>query len=450
MLDEKTIGEAMQSNEIFVNKVFSLSFVDFVYGEYINMIARFMESRYTMRVSARDHFKSTSFYAHFLQTSFKNPHRDIEGQYFSFKEKMAGYHIAKIKKLKMDNPVFDMCIDKKSNAEAVIKYTWDGGKHFHTLTPHGLLGFKRGIHCDLLYVDDPFQDPASKLQMTIISKINNILKTEILDMVKDGGQLHIAGTPQTKDDFFFDDTLAKSFNRLVLPAIVDEKNKITLWPEWMNWEKLMKKKDERGEKIFNQEYMCSPVYTEEAFFKREQILKIVSDRKPERTNVKYQSKNNIIAGFDVGKKVHPSHLAVFEEVDGKREMIYQKFMDHWTYTKQVEFLYYTIEQLGIDKLYYDATRGELESLLEQGFLHPNMIPINFSAKSKASMATEFERAVEHKKMTLLNHPRLIDQILVVDNDLNAIESPQGHGDSFWSVALAFSDLTEVQPAITFI
>ena len=126
-------------------------------------------------------------------------------------------------------------------------------------------------------------------------------------------------------------------------------------------------------------------------------------------------------------------------------MIYHKFMDHWTYIKQAEFLHYIIEQFGIDALYYDATRGEFESLSEQGFLHPNMIPINFSSKTKASMATEFEKAVEHKKISIINHARLIDQILTVDNELNAIETPQGHGDSFWSCALAFSDKTESQP-----
>ena len=449
MLDEKIIAEAMIKNQRFVNDIFSLGFLDFIGGEYIDRIAEFMQYPYTMRVSARDHFKSTSFYSHFLWTSLRNPHKDIEGHYFSFKEKMAGYHIAKIKKLKVDNPVFDLCEDKKKSAEAVIKYTWDG-KHCHTLTPHGLLGFKRGIHCDLLYVDDPFQDPASKLVMTIIAKINSILKTEILDMVKEGGQLHIAGTPQTKNDFFFDNNLRKSFNTLVLPAIVNEKEKTTLWPEWMDWDKLMKKKEERGEKIFNQEYLCSPVYTEEAFFKREQILKVVSDDTAVRTNVKYDTKNEVVAGFDVGKKVHPSHLAVFEIIDGKYKMIYQKFLDRWSYTRQAEFLNYMIGQLKIDRLYYDATRGELESLAEQGYLNDRMIPVNFTSKSKASMATEFEKAVEHKKIILLNHQRLIDQILLVDNELNAVETPQGHGDSFWSIALAFSDKTEAQPDISFI
>ena len=28
------------------------------------------------------------------------------------------------------------------------------------------------------------------------------------------------------------------------------------------------------------------------------------------------------------------------------------------------------------------------------------------------------------------------RILVVDNDLQALETPEGHGDSFWGIALA--------------
>jgi len=434
------------NNSIFVNEIFSLCFPEdsFVGGSFVDRIAYFMENKYTMRVSARDHFKSTSFYAHFLRMSMQNAHRNLEGHYFSFKEKMAGYHIAKIKQMKNLNPLFDKCIDKKKNAEAVIKYTWDG-KHYHTLVPHGLLAFKRGIHCDLLYVDDPFQDPANKLVTTIIDKINKIVKTEILDMVKKGGQLHIAGTPQTENDFFFDQAFQDSFATLILPAIVNDKTREVLWKEWMNWDDLMKKKELRGDKIFNQEYLCSPVYTEEAFFTKDQIDDIISNRQPLNARVRYETQNEVIAGFDIGKKAHPSHLAVFELVDGKLKEIYQRWWDRIDYTVQIDDLTAIVDNLKIDRLFYDATRGELESLSEQGLLPECMIPVNFSSKTKNSMATEFEKAVIQKKMELLPDQRQRDQILLVDNELNAITTPQGHGDSFWSIALALADCLEAQP-----
>ena len=52
------------------------------------------------------------------------------------------------------------------------------------------------------------------------------------------------------------------------------------------------------------------------------------------------------------------------------------------------------------------------------------------------MATNFEKMVENNEVELLNDRRMLDQILVVDNDLQALETPEGHGDSFWSIALA--------------
>jgi hypothetical protein len=307
------------------------------------------------------------------------------------------------------------------------------------------LAFKRGIHCDLLYVDDPFQDPANKLVTTIIDKINKIVKTEILDMVKKGGQLHIAGTPQTENDFFFDQAFQDSFATLILPAIVNDKTREVLWKEWMNWDDLMKKKELRGDKIFNQEYLCSPVYTEEAFFTKDQIDDIISNRQPLNARVRYETQNEVIAGFDIGKKAHPSHLAVFELVDGKLKEIYQRWWDRIDYTVQIDDLTAIVDNLKIDRLFYDATRGELESLSEQGLLPECMIPVNFSSKTKNSMATEFEKAVIQKKMELLPDQRQRDQILLVDNELNAITTPQGHGDSFWSIALALADCLEAQP-----
>ena len=444
---EKII-QSLVNNEIFVNEIFSLSFDDFVKGEYVNQISRFMENKRTMRISARDHFKSTSFYAHFMRHSMMNADKNVEGHYFSFKQGMAGYHIRKIRQLIKENPIFNSCRDMKTNAENVIKLTWDG-KHHHTLEPQGLMSFKRGIHCDLIYVDDPFQDPASKLVTTIIDKINSILKTQILDMVKKDGQLHIAGTPQTVIDFFFDKELQKSFETLILPAIVNEKEKKVLWKEWMSWNELQKRKKERGVKVFNQEYLCTPVYTEQAFFHREQIISLVNEKYSKSAIKDYETNNDVVAGFDIGKKAHPSHLAVFEIVDGKMIMIFQKFMDHWDYIKQVDYLDMIIKNLKVDRLYYDDTRGEFESLYEQGVLPNEMEPVHFTNKIKVAMATEFEKAVVNKTMTFLNDQRLINQVLVVDNDLNAITTPEGHGDSFWSIALAFSEVSlNMQPEIT--
>jgi hypothetical protein len=105
------------------------------------------------------------------------------------------------------------------------------------------------------------------------------------------------------------------------------------------------------------------------------------------------------------------------------------------YVKQVEKIKDAIESFKIDKLYIDATRGEME---ERG-LPRECVMIKFTGKgnrSQASFATGFAKRVENNLIELLNDDRFISQIICVNNDLDAPETAMGHGDSFVSVGLA--------------
>jgi len=443
----KIVKKAVNDFEYFVNNIFSLSVKDFVGGEHVNWTARFLQdNHWTMRISARDHFKSMSLYAHFMWQVLRRLD-PLEAHYFSYQVNMAAYHIQKIKGLIAKNPFYKDLVDDKPTAEGIIKYHWKGEDNYFTLEPQGMLGFKRGIHCPSVYVDDPFQDPANKLVLTVIKKINRIFKTEILDMPRE--ELHVVGTAQTRDDFYFDPDLRNKFAVKILPAIISEKEKKVLWPEWKDYKELCRIRDLKGEKIFNQEYQCSPVYAEEGFFKRKQILKVVNP-KLENLSVykKYDIKDDVVAGFDIGKKAHPSHLSVFrivrKEAKEKWIQIHQIFMDGWDYVKQLDYLKLAIENFKIDYLNYDATRGEFESLGEEGRLPSQMKPVNFNNKEKSSLATEFSKKVEKGEIELLDDRRMIEQILCVTNDLQAPETPEGHGDSFWSIALAMKKAPEVR------
>lgn len=436
----------------FVREIFSQSeslfpngFVD---GKMIGDVCNFIQgSKKTARVSARDHFKSTSLYAHFMWKVFNNVSTNLEAHYFSYQQTMAGYHIAKIKSAIKSNPFFEGIIDKKKIAESVMKFTWDN-EHYITLVPHGLLEFKRGIHAPLIYVDDPFQDPSNKMILTVIDKINDIFKTQILDMVQD--EIHVCGTPQTNQDFFFDQNVMERFGVMIAPAITNEKKQEVLWEEWMGWDELMMKKKEKGEKLFNQEYLCRPTYAEEAFIDKNRLYELVNPKLENLLYSKdYQIDEEVVAGFDIGKKAHPSHLAVFKvNEDGKKIQIHQKFMDGWPYTRQISYLKTAIECLKIDALYYDNTRGEFESFEEQGELPYCMKPVVFSIKTKYSMSAQLDKAITNGEVEFLNDPRMLDQMLMVTNDLTAIETPQGHADSFWSISLVFKHEEVAQPTIT--
>ncbi len=434
----------------FVNNIFALSEKHFVGGEYVDSTARFLsQNKKTIRVSARNHFKSFSLYAHFMwRLLFEGSSSNVEAHYMSFNQHFAAYHVGKIKNAISANPYYVDLRDEKKTSETVLKYTWDR-KHFISLTPHGLIQFKRGIHAEKIYVDDPFQDPENELNPTIIYKINEIFKSNILDMPKEpDGELHVVGTAQTNEDFFFDKRITKRFSVRVQPAI--KENGEALWPEWMSLEELERKREERTDRIFQREYMCSPVYSTKAFFNRNHLEQHVvnADLSSLYFNKKYtpKEKNYVVGGFDIGKKSHPAHLSVFDLRGNKLIQIHQKFMDGWAYSNgakfdenvpsQLEYLKLCIENFGIDELLYDNTKGEFEAFAEQGLLPRQMVPVVFSTKLKNATATAFDRVVEKKQIELIKDERMLSQICAVTGTLTAPVTKAGHGDPFWSVALA--------------
>lgn len=439
----------------FVNNIFKHSEKQFIGGQYVDDTARFLsQNKRTMRVSARNHFKSFSFYAHIMwKTMFEAVNNNLEAHYFSFNGDLAAYHISKLKKAIDINPFFRDIIDCKPTAESVLRYTWDN-KHYMTMSPHGLVQFKRGIHADLIYVDDPFQDPQNELNPTIIYKINEIFKSNILDMPKEpDGELHVAGTPQTNEDFFFDKIITRRFAVSVKPAIYrDEETgeEKALWPEWMDLEELKIKKEERTERIFSREYMCTPVYSTKGYFKKDDLKEKIINNNLSMWKItkSYEPTGRVIAGFDIGKKAHPSHLAVFEHKNNKLVMVHHKFMDGWPYSNgkeyipqspsQLEYIRHAINQFHINEIKYDNTRGEFEAFLEQGLLPRQMIPVVLTPKFRNTAATAFDKLVEKSQLEIPDEERLVDQICSVMSDLTAVETKYGHGDSFWSIAMAIT------------
>lgn len=438
----------------FTTEIFSASFDEFKTGSHVLDTCDLLQNHpWTMRVSARDHFKSTSFYAYLMWRIWrlrKYPH-DEEWKYFSYKASMAAYHLSeepgKLKYLIQHNPYFRNIIDLKPTAEYLHRYTWDG-KYFMSIAPAGLMSFARGTHCHGVIVDDPFQDPENKMKLTDIYKINERIKSNIIDMPHEDGELHIAGTAQTTEDFFFDPEFQAEFEFRLQPAIISEKRRQVLWKEHQPWTRLMRKKRLQGERIFNQEYMCNPVFSEDAFFTKEQIMGVVN---PDLVNLpihqRYEIKNDVAAYLDIGKQRHPSHLAVFELQGDKAVMIHHMFMDAWPYIQQIEYCQRAIENFGIDWFMFDNTRGEFEAFIEQNLLPSPMEPNVHTVKMRGQMAGTFSERVERKTVELIDDLRLIKSILSVTNDLQAVETPEGHGDAFWSCAGALMGLSGTMPDI---
>ena len=321
-----------------------------------------------------------------------------------------------------------------------------------TLDPKSLLSFKRGIHPDWLAVDDPFQDPDNKLEPTSVLKINDVFKKQILDMPKVGGELHVVGTPQTPQDFFFDTTVMRRFSVVVQPAIISEAERIARWPEYMPFEELLERREERGAKVFNQEYICN---TEDAWLEEVDVLAAVNQELPNRSVFTKHTNltGDISAGFDIGKKRNPSHLAIYETKEGTSTQLHSMWMDGWDYTNgtgeydpnhptQFEYLLMAKESFGIDRLLYDATRGEFDAIADAGKMPPEFEPVLFTKKRMVGMASTLSDRMTQHTIQMLDDQRQQTQLLAVNNNLQAIETPQGHGDSFWSTAMAIPDKEE--------
>ena len=151
----------------------------------------------------------------------------------------------------------------------------------------------------------------------------------------------------------------------------------------------------------------------------------------------------MFAGFDVGKKRHPSHLVIFRRIGDKLEQIHQSWLDGWNYTDQVDFLNEIAENFDIMRGYIDNTRGELE---DRGLAHM-WRPMTFSRKSKNTMAQIFETYVMNDRLKLLKDERQRQQIISVNNELKAPETPMGHGDAFFSIAMAMQAAYELEQNI---
>ena len=204
------------------------------------------------------------------------------------------------------------------------------------------------------------------------------------------------------------------------------------------FERLTEIRDQEiGTKAFSKEYMCSPVWSEDAYFRKDEIYHLVD---PGLKNLEGINEGvEVVAGLDIGKSRHPSFFTVFMHANGLILQVFQIWMDGWEYTKHVEFINALLNPLKIKRVYYDDTRSELESFAEQGIIRRGQwVPVKFTAPEKFKMAANFSKYVSSGVLRLQNNPRQLRSILSVNNNLEALETAEGHGDAFWAIALALS------------
>jgi len=397
------------------------------------------DNNFTSKESARKFGKSEVLHAYAGWLFFQNK-KSWDLAYFSYKQKLGEYHVRKIKKSMLEMDCFKN-IRWNSPADTIIDCNWPNTKINLRVVPYGFKGAKRGIHPHGLFCDDILKDPTQrKLNVNELRELGRVFAEEVLSMPKEGGFLHCWGTSQDPTDLFKENRTRPKFLCSINKARYVSNGTIkSLWPSLFPLSRLKEIEEEIKTIAFNKEYLCSPVRGEEGYFHDDEIECIIDENLKPVNPLTYETDNPIYGGLDIGKKRHPAHLVLFEEIDGNLIQIVSKWMDNWGYVEQVEFLQ-GIDKLNIHNVCYDSTRGEYDVYEELGTLPEWMEGVIFTVKSKTKMAVQFENRIRAKgKPTiylLKDDGRQKRQILAVDNDLHAVETPEGHGDAFWSNSLA--------------
>ena len=383
----------------------------------------------------RFHFKSTLLGHAFSVWRLLTAPRDCTVLYLSYSDGMAKYHISEINKAISRNPILsEMLVNRNPKADFSARFMLN--KKPVEVMHGGLFSFKRGLHVNgALIADDVMRDPENPLNISQITKVEDHFMTESLFIPLKGVPVIVLGTPMMPGDLLSKLQEDSRFNSRVLPALDPEPNRRVLMPELYSEEWLLEQQKARP-KSFASEFMLVPHFSTESYFDEEDISKCESEnlRSAPATKVynDWESGDQIFGGFDVGKKKHPSHLVLFRKRGDRIEQIHQSFLEGWSYSDQIEYLNEVAENFNLSSGYIDNTRGELE---DRG-LDTRWMSKTFTRKSKNTMAHIFEQFVHSGNLKLIRDERQKQQILSVSNELKAPDTPMGHGDAFFSIAMA--------------
>ena len=182
----------------------------------------------------------------------------------------------------------------------------------------GLFSFKRGMHVNgALIADDVLRDPENPLNMSQITKVEDHFMTESLFIPLKGVPVIVLGTPMMPGDLLSKLQEDERFKSRVLPALDPVPNRRVLMPELYSEQWLLSQQKARP-KSFASEFMLVPQLSSESYFVSEDITQCEDSNLrtfPATQPYKKDEGEQLFAGFDVGKKRHPSHLVIFSRKD---------------------------------------------------------------------------------------------------------------------------------------
>jgi len=386
-------------------------------------------------VLPRGHFKSTILGHAFSVWRLLKAPRDMSILYLSYSDGMAKYHIAEINKIVSRNPIIpELLINRNPKADFSARF-YKNNKPMEIMHG-GLFSFKRGMHVNgALIADDVLRDPENPLNIGQITKVEDHFMTESMFIPLKDAPVIVVGTPMMPNDILAKLQSDERFKARVLPALDPVPGRRVLAPEIMS-EKYLLAQQKARPKSFASEFMLIPHFATESYFNEEDITNCEDETlrlyPATKKFTDWETGDQTFGGFDVGKKKHPSHLVIFRKRGERIEQLHSSFLDGWSYSDQIEYLNEVADNFDLTSGYIDNTRGELE---DRG-LDARWRPMNFTRKSKNTMAGVFEKFALDGILKLVKDERQKQQILSVSNELKAPDTPMGHGDAFFSIAMA--------------
>ena len=396
-------------------------------------------------MAPRGHLKTTVLALGFsMWQMFKAESQLVDILYFSYKKELANEKVAELRRLIAHNPYCRFWQDRKRSAETIIDYLidWgDGPVAEATMKGEGIMSATRGRHPAVVICDDILSDFTNPIGSQEMRQIERVFRQAIMSLPSNPSDpLIVVGTPQSYDDVLYSIGRDPDWVWLIYPAVKSYKSKEVQWSEKYSFERLMRIRRRISKTPFEIEYQLAPVRIADQFFTMEELsdrvdLELVAwDLEDEFPN---SMALGTYGGMDVGKQVHPSHVTIFLEMpDGTMLQLYHTFMDGQKYPDQVKALNRISDVFKLTRGYYDATFNVLE---DRG-LSRRWTGKVFNKKLKGNMAVLLEKRVfaqsDEPGIVLLDDQRMLRQIATVDKGLQAVTTAEGHGDSFWSTALA--------------
>jgi phage FluMu gp28-like protein len=158
-----------------------------------------------------------------------------------------------------------------------------------------------------------------------------------------------------------------------------------------------------------------------------------------------EPEGRIVAGFDVGRTLDRSELAVFEETSGRFTCRLLRTYAEARLAEQEADLRRLLEVLPVGRLSIDRSgiRMNLAENLARDF--PQVVPENFTNKAKDRWATDSMIALQRREVSLPRNRDLVAQVHSIKKQMLASgkvafdaerTSRGGHADRFWAIAIA--------------